>query len=221
MGIWGVYSLPTLILEGRRIGKSLRNLFKMKVPFVFIVAFVVCINAQDTFHCPDGWDLHAPEGTDECECYLFADNFARVTHGDASLLCESHNGWLAELEDGPGDNYWVVQKLIDLNSKRKNKRSPSVEIGELGEAHFEDQWWIGAKSYTKHDEHRPGEWIWEHLNTTVDWFDWAPNEPNDYHRQQCLTFLRYDYGDDIFYNWNDWDCNTVADYICQKACDTY
>ena len=47
---------------------------------------------------------------------------------------------------------------------------------------------------TKHDEHNPGEWIWEYSNTTVEWFDWAPGEPNDYHRQQCMTFLRYDYG---------------------------
>ena len=45
-----------------------------------------------------------------------------------------------------------------------------------------------------HDEHTPGKWIWEHSNTTVDWFDWAPGEPNNYHKQQCLTYLRYDYG---------------------------
>merc|ERR1712136_75763 len=33
----------------------------------------------------------------------------------------------------------------------------------------------------------------ESTNTTVDWFDWAPGEPNDYHRQQCLVYIRYDY----------------------------
>jgi len=31
------------------------------------------------------------------------------------------------------------------------------------------------------------------LNTTVEWFDWAPGQPNDYHRQQCLSYVRYDY----------------------------
>merc|ERR1711936_359291 len=108
---WGMGSLT---LGVTRIAKYSRNIFNMKFQFAFIFAFVVYINAQDTYHCPDGWDLHAPEGTDECECYLFADNYARVNHEDAGLLCESHNGWLAELEDGPGDNYWVVQKLIDL-----------------------------------------------------------------------------------------------------------
>jgi len=64
----------------------------MKSIIIFIAVLVVFVKAQDTYHCPDGWDLHAPEGTDECECYLFADNIVRVTHGDASLICQSHNG---------------------------------------------------------------------------------------------------------------------------------
>ena len=44
---------------------------------------------------------------------------------------------------------------------------------------------------TGHSEEHPGEWIWEHTNNTVQWFDWAPNEPNDYHRQQCMAYVRY------------------------------
>merc|ERR1712141_570836 len=56
-------------------------------------------------------------------------------------------------------------------------------------------------------------------NTSISWFDWAPGQPDDYHRQQCLTFLRYDYGDKLTYNWNDWDCNADADFICEKVCD--
>ena len=44
---------------------------------------------------------------------------------------------------------------------------------------------------TGHSEEHPGEWIWEHANTTVQWFDWAPNQPDDYHRQQCMAYIRY------------------------------
>jgi len=146
---------------------------------------------------------------------LFASNYAKATHDDAALLCKGHDGWLAEMEDGPDDNYFIVSKLIEKHNKKRQVEG----LTGLAGPHFEDQWWIGAKSYTKHDEHRPGEWIWEHLNTSITWFDWAPNEPNDYHRQQCLAFLRYDY--DAFYwtyEWNDWECHDVADYICQKAC---
>jgi hypothetical protein len=150
---------------------------------------------------------------------LFAQNEVRVTHADANLLCKTHDAWLAEPDDGPGDNYWLVGQLIERHTVKKMMENVNAGENNLGEPHFEDQYWIGARSYTHHNEHNPGEWIWEKLNTTVNWFDWAPNEPNDYHRQQCLSYLRYDYGRDIFYNWNDWDCNAVADYICEKLCD--
>lgn len=191
----------------------------MKAILGLLLLIIAYADSQDTYSCPDGWEKHSPEGEDECKCFLFADNFQRVTHDEAGVLCKSHGAILAELEDGPGDNYWVVSQLIDRHTKKTMLESRKVaHENSLGGPHYEDQWWIGAKSYTRHDEHRPGEWRWEHENTTVEWFDWAPYEPNDYHRQQCLTFLRYDYGEDFTYNWNDWDCNTVADYICEKLC---
>ena len=52
--------------------------------------------------------------------------------------------YLAEVVNGPDDNYWIVNQLIDRHSKR---RQDLVEANNLGEPHFEDQWWIGAKSY--------------------------------------------------------------------------
>ena len=55
---------------------------------------------------------------------------------------------------------------------------------------------------SKHNDHNPGEWRWEKLNTTVEWFDWAPGQPNDYHRQQCLAYLRYDYFGVTFFEIN-------------------
>ena len=79
-------------------------------------------------------------------------------------------------------------------------------------------------------------------------FDWMRNEPNDWHSQNCLTFLKdqvissfegtkyYQYiqlleneklavscFQDIFgfgaYHWNDWDCKAMARYICEKDAD--
>ena len=44
------------------------------------------------------------------------------------------------------------------------------------------------------------------------------DEPNDWHSQDCLTFLK---DQDIFgyfvWHWNDWDCDSTAGYICEKA----
>merc|ERR1711993_56610 len=184
----------------------------MKVIFVLLGAIVATL-AQDTHYCPDNWELHHPEGKDECKCFLFADAYVRVNHADATSLCQARGGKLAEPDDGAEDNYWIVSKLLEKFTKDKPQGGE-----ELEGPHWDDQWWIGAKSYTKHNEHNPGEWTWEVLNTTVEWFDWAPGEPNDYHRQQCMAYLRYTYfGAPTFY-WNDWDCNTVADYICEKPC---
>merc|ERR1711981_1079132 len=187
----------------------------MKLSFALLAALVACALAQDTHYCPDNWELHKWDnhGEEECKCFLFADAYVKVTHADATTLCNARGGWLAEPNDGPGDNYWIVDQLL--------QRLPNnIEGGEeLEGPHYEDEWWIGAKSYSKHSEHSPGEWIWEKLNTTVEWFDWAPGQPNDSHRQQCMAYLRYNYFGENTYNWNDLDCETnVADYICEKMC---
>merc|ERR1712241_35731 len=192
---------------------------KMKAAALLLVVAISYATAQDTYHCPDGWELfeHDGRGDKECSCFLFPTTLARVTHGDAQLLCEGHNAYLAEPRDGPPNNYWIVEQL----QNRLNKRASVSDKDGLEGPHYEDQWWMGGKSYTKHNTHNPGEWVWENSNITVEWFDWAPGEPNDYHRQQCLAYLRYNYFGNPTYQWNDWDCNTVADYICEKACDTF
>ena len=53
-----------------------------------------------------------------------------------------HNSsWLAEMDDGPGDNYWIVDQLMQRLDTKKS-------VGEeLQGPHYDDQWWIGAKSY--------------------------------------------------------------------------
>jgi len=44
------------------------------------------------------------------------------------------------------------------------------------------------------------------------------NEPNDWHGQNCLTFLK---DQDIFgfgvWHWNDWDCSQTARFICERS----
>jgi len=52
--------------------------------------------------------------------------------------------WLAQVEDAPEENYWVVGKLLE----KMTEEGKLVE-GELDGPHWEDQWWIGAKSYVR------------------------------------------------------------------------
>ena len=54
--------------------------------------------AQDTYHCPDGWELE--EDRSGCRCFLFSGTES-VTRDDADILCQFHEAWVAEL-DHPG-----------------------------------------------------------------------------------------------------------------------
>merc|ERR1712018_726341 len=162
--------------------------YKMKVIFALLTVIVATL-AQDTHFCPDNWELHKPEGKDTCSCFLFADAYVRVNHADATTLCNARGGWLAQIEGAPEENYWIVDKLIGL---LPNKGAPKYSgHEELDGPHWDYQYWIGAKSYTKH---------------------------NDHNRQQCMSYLLYTYFGNPTFQWNDWDCNTVADYICEKPC---
>merc|ERR1712062_828493 len=133
------------------------NSAKMKSILVLFSVAISFVVAQDTYNCPDGWELfqHQGHGHERCECFLFPVTLARVSHGDASLLCESHNAHLTEPDDDGGHlNHWIVEQLMDRMDSQESK-------GEgLAEPHYEDQWWMGGKSYTKHDSHNPGAWMW-------------------------------------------------------------
>merc|ERR1712141_519170 len=192
----------------------------MKTIILFLSALVAGTLAANT--CYQGWlmhEMHTGDVAPRCHCYWFADEDTRVNHADATALCNAKGGWLAEIDDIDWhhvDNQWLVDRLLDIHFHRNQDKSKA----NLEGPHYDDQWWIGARSYTDHSEEHPSEWVWEHANTTVQWFDWAPNQPDDYHRQQCLAFIRYTvYGITYTYHWNDWDCNSqLADYICEAPC---
>merc|ERR1712126_215347 len=85
---------------------------KMKVLAILLTVVAVAL-AQDTHFCPDNWELHKPEGRDTCSCFYFAGRDVRVNHADATTLCQIRGGWLAQVEDAPEENYWVVGKLLE------------------------------------------------------------------------------------------------------------
>merc|ERR1739838_463391 len=60
---------------------------------------VTLVRAQDSYHCPDGWDYSGLGDTPEC--LLLVSN-ERVTKADALILCEFHGGWLVDMDEGHG-----------------------------------------------------------------------------------------------------------------------
>merc|ERR1712235_35516 len=150
------------------------------------------------------YQLHPPGGLEE-----------RVTKKDAELICGGHDGWLVEIQaehNGAHGNHKNrdIVKLISAKQGQNNIGTPGYN--------FQDQWWIGATCQGPHGDHNQGHWTWDHCGSDVQWFDFYDNEPNNWHSQNCLTFLK---DQDIFgfgvYNWNDWGCDYVARYICEKA----
>merc|ERR1711997_92715 len=102
----------------------------------FLALSLVCsVLAQDTYHCPDGWELE--EDRSGCRCFYF-EGAERVTRDDADLLCQFHEAWVAEL-DHPGINYWLKSRLL-------NKFEPGDRT----------QFWMGAFTGDRHSENAPG-----------------------------------------------------------------
>merc|ERR1711963_902684 len=119
--------------------KGTRRRSRMKLYILLIAAVIACVKAQDTFFCPDGWELFQHEGkTDECSCYLFPTTLARVSHGDAQLLCAGHDAKLAEPVDGAPNNYWIVEQL----QQRLYENNKIEDTEDLEGPHYEDQWWM-------------------------------------------------------------------------------
>merc|ERR1712165_507556 len=108
----------------------------MKFSLFILSVFFAGTFAQDTHYCPDGWELHHPEGEDECKCFYFADTYVKVTHADATALCNAREAWLAEPDDGPDDNYLIVNELL----KRYGDKNVAGEE-ELDGPHYDDEWW--------------------------------------------------------------------------------
>merc|ERR1711914_62627 len=185
-------------------GKMLRALIAHSV-------LLALATAQDTHYCPDGWDVVQGRDPSLIECVLLGGLEERVTKADAELICAGHGGWVVDMDEGhgPAKNN-ALKKLISDKQGQNNPGTPGYN--------FQDQWWIGATCNGPHGEHNQGNWVWDHSNTTVEWYDWYDDEPNDWHHQNCLTFLK---DQDIFgfgvYHWNDWGCDYVARYICEKA----
>ena len=89
------------------------------------------------------------------------------------MVCEGYGGFLAEVPLGPDLNHWIVDKLLEKDGHPGN--NVRVPMG--------DQYWLGARDHGHHNQHHPGDWVWEHRNTSVQWFDWGSGEPNNFGEQ--------------------------------------
>merc|ERR1719400_2876803 len=145
----------------------------------------------------------------EVECILLSGVDERVTKSDAETICAFHEGWLVDMDEGRGPQ---KNNLIKSLISAVDPHAPQIPGMQ-----YDDQWWIGATVHGPHGDHNYGNWTWDHSGAEIAWYDWMRNEPNDWHGQNCLTFLKW--GDPVgfgIYHWNDWDCNQLARFICER-----
>merc|ERR1719430_1655418 len=165
--------------------------------------------AQDTHYCPDGWVVS--DVGEKIECVRLGGLEERVTKADAEIICAYYEGWLVDMDEGHGpQKNHLLKKLIRDAEGPGTPGFPGMRYG--------DQWWIGATVHGPHGDHNWGDWKWDHTDVEIEWYDWMRDEPNDWHGQNCLTFLK---DQDVLgfsvYHWNDWDCERPSRYICERA----
>ncbi|XP_071136766.1 galactose-specific lectin nattectin-like [Mytilus edulis] len=68
------------------------------------------------------------------------------------------------------------------------------------------EYWIGGT-----DIQNENLWIWSSSETKLTFFDWSPNQPNNYYGgQHCLEF-------NYKSAWNDKECALLRPFICEKS----
>ncbi|XP_062587350.1 perlucin-like protein [Saccostrea cucullata] len=99
-------------------------------------------------------------------------------------------------------------KLVEIESASEN----SFLKNHLFSAKTNGTYWIGLT-----DALVEGKFLWQTTQDDVDFVDWAPNEPNDFHHVHMVTedcaSLYFPY----HYQWNDSPCSTKNDFICEKV----
>ena len=48
------------------------------------------------------------------ECILLSGKDERVTKADAAVICEFHEGWLVDMDEGRGEGYGLNEEVISI-----------------------------------------------------------------------------------------------------------
>ena len=84
---------------------------------IITTSLAICVTlvlGQDTHYCPDGWVVADIGGI--VDCILMGGVGEFVTKQDAEVLCEAHDGWLVDLDEGRGGqkNEFIKQLIMKL-----------------------------------------------------------------------------------------------------------
>ena len=120
-----------------------------------------------------------PTGYEENDDYCYMMGDGELTFQEAAAACLANNSYLIE------------------------PRTP--ELNDIAKAYAgSDKLWIGATDISEE-----GTWLWQSDNTTLTYFDWAPNQPNNGGPgQDCVAIQGNG-------QWGDIQCSATRPYVCQ------
>lgn len=96
--------------------------------------------------------------------------------------------------------------LAEVTSSSENTFLKS-ELKQFGSNAY--GYWIGGV-----DLEVDGEWKWVSSDRVVHFTDWNTGEPNGNRNENCIDMLRI-----TSYTWNDEDCHSRQQYICEQDLD--
>ncbi|CAJ0601368.1 unnamed protein product [Cylicocyclus nassatus] len=151
-------------------------------------------NAVCPGHCDSGWNYFRE--TDSCY-----KNFYWSSFNDAESLCQVIGGHLVSIHSLSENAFVADLAKTGLNWSDKNHLT-----------------WIGLR---RADYVNGFEWFWTD-GSSVDFFAWAPGEPdNSYGRERCVQL----YSDSntgreyalMHQKWNDYTCTEIMrSFVCKK-----
>lgn len=103
----------------------------------------------------------------------------------------------------------LVFKKINSISRLKE---PICSISDRCTSYFLNE---ACTAWTSgNDMHTEGQFVWDHWNTTIGFFNWSPNNPskkfpNQAQTRDCIDLYRDG-------TWNDRRCSYLNQFICEK-----
>ncbi|XP_061174349.1 perlucin-like protein [Saccostrea echinata] len=105
---------------------------------------------------------------------------------NAMKICEIHDSYIIHIDDA--DEQGFITHLLQSSSANNT--------------------WLGATDWTVE-----GSWQWEPHGQKLNYTNFAPGQPNNYHSQNCLVMDRLHR-----YQWNDLECLSLTrHYICERG----
>ncbi|RCN48327.1 lectin C-type domain protein [Ancylostoma caninum] len=112
---------------------------------------------------------------------------------DAEAFCIEQGGHLASVHSEQENTF--VANLARTNEKQSNPHELT---------------WIGLKA-------SGNAWVWSD-KTKVDYINWAPKQPDNPGKENCVQIAQDPSDHGWYENWNNEDCNTVMRaFVCKKS----